>query len=224
MPFNKFLSKYVIRDGEINLVAYDEVTDADERLLERYIETLSMLDISAYSDDQAMAYWFNLYNAATLDLILDHYPVKSIKKIGFLTGPWDKNRLTVRGREMSLNNIEHDTVRETYNEPRVHFAFNCASIGCPNLKMTAWEASTLDTDLTKAAKDYIASPRGVKIKNNGDITASSIFKWYKEDFGETDADVMSYIAKYTKGEKKTALQEADKIEDYDYDWSLNIAK
>jgi len=223
-PYNAFLSKYVTSENGLNLVAYGKVTDEDERSLEGYIETLSSADISKLTDDQLMAYWFNLYNAKTVDLILDNYPVKSIKKIGFFSGPWDKDILTVRGEDMSLNNIEHDIVRKSFDEPRVHFAFNCASIGCPNLKSTAWEAETLDTDLTQAAKDYIASPRGVRVEENGDITASSIFKWYKDDFGDSEADVMSYLASYAEGDKKAALQQASEIKDYDYDWSLNGKK
>ena len=223
-PYNQFLAKYITEKDGLNLVSYDEVSQADERLLENYIKKLSQTDISGYSKDQTLAYWFNLYNAQTLDLILDNYPVKSIRKIGFLTGPWDKDILTVQGKEMSLNNIEHDIVRQTYDEPRVHFAFNCASIGCPNLKKTAWEASSLEADLTQAAKDYISSPRGVRIDEDGDVTASSIFKWYKEDFGESEADIISYLVKYAEGEKKAALQMANEIDDYDYDWSLNISK
>lgn len=223
-PYNAFLSKYVTPENGLNLVAYAKVTDEDERKLEGYIETLSAADISDFTDEQLMAYWFNLYNAKTVDLILDNYPVKSIKKIGFFSGPWDKDILTVRGEGMSLNNIEHDIVRESYDEPRVHFAFNCASIGCPNLKTTAWDAETLDADLTQAAKDYISSPRGVRVEDNGDITASSIFKWYKDDFGNSEADVIAYLATYAEGDKKAALQQASEIEDYDYDWSLNGAK
>ena len=223
-PYNQFLAKYVSQKDGINLVAYDKVTDDDERLLESYIEKLSQTDISEFSREQILAYWFNLYNAQTLDLILDNYPIKSIRKIGFLTGPWDKDILTVRGEDMSLNKIEHDIVRKTYDEPRVHFAFNCASIGCPNLKKTAWEPQTLDADLTQAAKDYISSPRGVRIEDNGDITVSSIFKWYKEDFGQSEADIIAYLATYAEGDKKAALEQASEIEDYDYDWSLNGAK
>ena len=221
--YNAFLAKYIVQKDGINLVQYGKVTAEDERSLEDYIETLSDTDITSYTDQEVLAYWFNLYNAKTLDLILDNYPVKSIKKIGFLSGPWDKDILNVRGQEMSLNNIEHDTVRETFNEPRVHFAFNCASIGCPNLKATAWEASTLDADLTQATKNYIASPRGVRIEKDGEIAASKIFKWYNEDFGENETDVIAFLAKFAEGDKKAALQKATEIDDYDYDWSLNVA-
>lgn len=222
--YNAFLAKYVVQKDGINLVEYGKVTAEDERSLEGYIKTLSNTDITSFSDQEVMAYWFNLYNAKTVDVILDNYPVKSIKKIGFLSGPWDKKDLSVRGQEMSLNNIEHDTVRKTYDEPRVHFAFNCASIGCPNLKTTAWDASTLDADLTQATKDYIASPRGVRIEKDGEIAASKIFKWYKDDFGDSEADVIAFLVKFAEGEKKTALQQATEIDDYDYDWDLNVAK
>jgi len=153
-PYNDFLAKYVERQNGINLVAYDKVTDADEAKLEAYIDTLSNTDISGFSDAEIMAYWFNLYNAKTVDVILDNYPVSSIRKIGF-TGPWGKKLLTVNGEKLSLNNIEHDIVREDYDEPRVHFAFNCASIGCPDLKLTAWEAETLEEDLTQASIDFV---------------------------------------------------------------------
>jgi len=125
---------------------------------------------------------------------------------------------------MSLNDIEHGTVRKQFNEPRIHYGFNCASIGCPNLKTTAWTAETFEADLTQAAKDFINSPRGISVDNKGRVTASSIFKWYKEDFGGTDAKVLAHAAPYAAAETKTALQSARKIHNFDYDWSLNIAK
>ena len=181
-PYNDFLKKYVTQQNGINLVKYGSVTDADHKALKDYVNTLSNTDTSEFTEDEIFAYWFNLYNAETVNVILDNYPVKSIRKIN-LKGPWDEPLLTVNGKKMSLNNIEHDTIRANYDEPRIHFAFNCASIGCPNLKMTAWEASTMDADLTKATQEYVASPRGVTVKD-GKIIAAGIFDWYKEDFGE----------------------------------------
>jgi hypothetical protein len=222
-PYNAFLGKYVRAENGLNLVAYGEVSDADEAKLEAYIQTLSELDISAYSDEEIMAYWFNLYNAKTIDVILDNYPLKSIRKIGF-RGPWKKKVLTVRGKKMSLDNIEHDTIRATYDEPRIHFAFNCASIGCPNLKPTAWEAETLEADLDQAARDYIQSPRGVVFKSDGDLIGSSLFDWYKDDFGDSTAEVAQYLSQFADGETKTALEKAAKFDDYIYDWDLNDAK
>lgn len=222
-PYNEFLSKYVSRQGGINLVAYGKVTDEDEDKLETYIQTLSNVDIAGYSDEAIMAYWFNLYNAKTIDVILDNYPLKSIRKIGF-SGPWKKKNLTVNGKSMSLDNIEHDTIRANYDEPRIHFAFNCASIGCPDLKLTAWEEATLDADLTQAAKDFVNSPRGIDVSAKGKLTGSSLFKWYKSDFGATDADVVRYLAQFAEGETEKALVSAVKFDKFDYNWNLNEVK
>lgn len=218
--YNEFLQSYVRPSNGVNLVAYADVTEADAAALQGYIENLANTDISTFSEDEKMAYWFNLYNAVTLDLILDNYPVDSIKDID---DPWGQKLVNVRGATMSLDEIEHDTLRENYDEPRIHFAVNCASIGCPNLKQTAWEAETLETDLNQAAKDYIGSSRGIMI-NGDDIQASSIFDWYEEDFGDDEEEVLTYLSQFATGEKKSAMQNANDISDYEYDWSLNDAK
>ncbi|WP_416878787.1 DUF547 domain-containing protein [Litorimonas sp.] len=218
--YNEFLQSYVIPSNGVNLVAYADVTEADAAALQGYIENLANTDISTFSEDEKMAYWFNLYNAVTLDLILDNYPIDSIKDID---DPWGQKLVNVRGATMSLDEIEHDTLRENYDEPRIHFAVNCASIGCPNLKQTAWEAETLETDLDQAARDYIASSRGIMI-NGDDIQASSIFDWYEEDFGADEEEVLTYLSQFATGEKKSAMQNANDISDYEYDWSLNVAK
>jgi len=219
--FNLFLKKYVVKENGINLVKYAAVTDADKALLKGYVDSLSKSGAPNGSREEIMAYWFNLYNAETVNLILDNYPVTSIKKIG---RPWTKKRLTVAGKSMSLNNIEHDTVRAKYPDPRVHYAFNCASIGCPNLKPSAWEAETLEADLDQASRDYVASPRGVSISNNGRVTISKIYKWYKEDFGNNDAGILNHVQKYADPDKRAALKARGKIDKSDYDWSLNESK
>ena len=216
--YNAFLSKYVSTVNGINLVAYDRVTAADRAMLRSYIETLSAIDIEALPRDAEMATWFNLYNAKTIELILENYPTKSIRKI---SNPWKKDRLVVNGKNMSLDDIEHGTVRKKYDEPRVHYAFNCASIGCPNVKRSAWEASTLEADLSQAARDFIASERGVSVQGSK-ITASSIFKWYKKDFGGNESGILAHLRQYATGSKKAALDAANDISRYQYDWDLNV--
>ncbi len=217
--FNDFLAKYVSEVNGINLVAYDKVTPADRAALNGYIQKLSAMNIEALPRDAEMATWFNLYNAKTIELILENYPTKSIRKI---STPWKKDRLLVNGKKMSLDDIEHGTVRKKFNEPRVHFAFNCASIGCPNLKITAWEAASLEADLAQAAADFTASERGVHVRENGEIVVSSIFKWYKNDFGGSEAGILSYLRSYATGPKKAALEAAKDIKKFEYDWHLNI--
>jgi len=219
--FNLFLEKYVVEQNGIHLVKYAAVTEADKARLKGYVSMLSESGAPEGSKEEIMAYWFNLYNAETVNLILDNYPITSIRKI---SRPWAKKRLTVAGKTMSLNNIEHDTVRAQYDDPRVHYAFNCASIGCPNLKTSAWEAATLDADLDQAAKDYVASPRGVSVSDTGKVTVSKIYKWYKEDFGNNDAGILSHVVTYAAPEKKAALTTRGKIDKSNYDWSLNEAE
>ncbi|ADM08493.1 hypothetical protein PB2503_02072 [Parvularcula bermudensis HTCC2503] len=224
-PYASFLSRYISMEDGIALVEYGAVTAADHQVLKTYIADLAGLSPSTFSRDEALAYWFNLYNAKTLDIVLDHYPVTSIKDIGRsftnpLGGPWKQKVVTVEGRKLSLDNIEHDTVRATYDEPRVHYAFNCASIGCPNLKSSPWTAETLDTDLDSAARAYIAHPRGLRIED-GEVTASSIYKWFQEDFGGSEDGVLDHVRAYATGAKAEALSDVTDIDDYAYDWSLN---
>lgn len=224
-PYNAFLEKYGSTADGVNLLDYGAVTDADHQSLKDYIATLEQLTPSTMSQNEELAFWFNLYNAKTIDLIVEAYPVKSIRSLGLLgSGPWGKKVLTVEGNELSLDNIEHDTVREKYDEPRVHYAFNCASIGCPNLAFTAWEADTLDDRLDDAARAYIAHPRGISVDNRGRVTASSIYKWFKEDFGSNDSEVLDHIRQYATDAKLEVLEGKTKINKYDYNWDLNDAK
>lgn len=223
-PYNAFLSKYVTTEDGVNVVNYGRVTAADKAALKRYVAELQRLRPSTMSRNEELAFWFNLYNAKTIELILDNYPVESIRQIGgglIARGPWKMDVVTVEGERLSLDNIEHDTVREKFDEPRVHYAFNCASIGCPNLKTSAWEASSLDRDLDAAARAFINHPRGVEVKSNGRVVASSIYTWFKRDFGRNDEAVLSHIRQYADGNKAEALSGIRKINGYQYDWSLN---
>lgn len=225
-PYNDILSTYLSEKDGIHLFDYAGVTDADRKKLAEYVATLEAQTPSQMSDEDQIAFWSNLYNAKTLEIILDNYPVDSIRDIGgglFSKGPWKDDVVTVQGQEMSLDNIEHDTVRANFDEPRVHYAFNCASIGCPNLKSSAWEGATLDQDLDDAARAYISHPRGVRVEGNR-VFASSIYKWFREDFGQNDADVLDHIRQYASGEKIDALKGKTKINKHEYDWSLNEGK
>ena len=222
-----FLETYA-RDDEsgVVLVAYGDVSYTDHQALKNYIGSLASLDPTTLNRDEAFAYWANLYNAVTLDVILDNYPVDSIRDIRpglFATGPWKTERVKVNGVELSLDNIEHDILRAFWDEPRVHYAVNCASIGCPNLPLTPLTAAGLDDRLDEAARAYINHPRGVSVEN-GRVNASSIYKWFVEDFGGDEEGVLEHVAAYAEPPLKAALQSADGIASYDYDWSLNDAK
>lgn len=217
-----FLSKYVSEDDGINFVAYSDVTEDDHATLEAYISSLETRGTAGLSRDEEMAFWFNLYNAKTIDVILDAYPVSSIRKLGsFNSGPWDNKNMTVTGiGEMSLNDIEHQTLRANWDEPRIHYAVNCASYGCPNLKATPWAAENLEADLTQAAIDYINHPRGFRV-DDGRVMASKIFNWYKVDFGDNNDGILAHARLYAQGDLKTALDAATKINGFEYNWDLN---
>ena len=220
--YANFLKTYITEKDGINYLAYGDVSADDKAALKAYVKSLETRGTDGLSRDQEMAFWFNLYNAKTIDVILDAYPLKSIRKLGPLnSGPWDKKNMNVAGKgEMSLNDVEHGTLRKNWQEPRIHYAVNCASIGCPNLKATPWTAENLEADLKQAAIDYINHPRGFKV--DGDkVIASKIFDWYKEDFGGDKAGILAHARQYAKGDLKTALDAADTINGFEYDWDLN---
>ena len=226
--WNMFLGKYVLQgeDG-VNRVRYSSVSDTDRQQLRNYIAALEQIPIRRYSSEQQLAYWINLYNAATIDVVLQHYPVSSIRDIdissGFLAdGPWKKKLLSIEGEPVSLNDIEHRILRPLWRDPRLHYALNCASIGCPNLSDNAYHADTIDTQLDQAATTYINQPRGVSF-NNGKLYISSIYSWFRADFGESDAAVIDHLRLYALAPLKDALADSGRIAGYRYDWSLNDA-
>ncbi|MEM9669483.1 MAG: DUF547 domain-containing protein [Pseudomonadota bacterium] len=220
--YGAFLDNYITETEGINFVAYGNVTEKDHQSLKAYIAALQSRGVETLSDDEAMAFWFNLYNAATIDVILDNYPLNSIRSLGPLnSGPWDKKILNVAGvGEMSLNYVEHGTLRATWSEPRIHYAVNCASFGCPNLMDRPWEAETLEEDLDAAAIAYVNHPRGVRVEN-GKVTASKIYNWYKEDFGGDETGILEHARQYAEGDLAEALADATSIANFEYNWDLN---
>jgi len=222
--WDDFTGKYITTDGTgLNRVSYGSVSDADRTALDGYLNALQSADPTSLSKDAQMAYWINLYNAATVDVILDHYPVKSIRKIGggvFSSGPWDEEILTINGSTLTLNDIEHGILRPIWDDPRIHYAVNCASVGCPNLAKKAYTAGNLEQMLDQAAVDYINNPRGATVKN-GKLHVSSIFEWYKVDFGNNDAGVIAHMKQYANADTLAALGSIGKISNDFYDWDLN---
>jgi hypothetical protein len=211
------------KDG-INLFAYSKFEIADKSKLQAYISALSKTPIRQYNRDQQMAYWINLYNAITVNVILDNYPIASIRKIktGFFSfGPWDKELIMIEGEEMSLNDIEHRILRPIWQDARIHYAVNCASIGCPNLQSRAFTAENIETMLELASVEFINHPRAVQVKY-GKLRTSSIYNWYKADFGGTDASVIDHLRQYAKPPLADQLDNIESIDNDDhYDWRVN---
>jgi len=223
-----FLKKYVSTDAaSVNRAAYGKVTDADKHALHDYLSAMRKVLVDGLNRDEQMAYWINLYNALTIRLVVDFYPVKSIQDIDlssglFGSGPWDKKLIKISGEMISLNDIEHRILRPIWEDPRIHYAVNCASVGCPNLAKVPYAARTLDDMLRKQAKDYINSPRGVKITEDG-IVLSKIYTWFKQDFGGSEAMVLDHLATHASSDTEVKIMQAVDIDGYDYDWTLNDA-
>ncbi len=220
------LNKYVQTPDSIGLARFNygalHASAADRRALKDYITSLEATDVSSLSTKAATAFWANLYNAVTIQVVVDNYPVTSIRDIksGWRAGPWKRDLVTVAGRKLSLDDIEHKILREKYPSPLVHYMINCASIGCPNLSAKPWTAETLDADRDIAARAFINSPRGVRITQKG-LKVSSIYKWFKEDFGGNEAGVLAHLRDYADDDLAQAIDSGAKIVDYGYSWSLN---
>ncbi len=166
--WQSFLDNFLVQDGDYTLVNYGAVSGADKQALKDYINGLAQLDPRTYSQAEQYAYWVNLYNAITVDLILDAYPIKSITKLGglFSFGPWGDEVISIAGKELTLNDIEHRILRPIWQDPRTHYAVNCASLGCPNLQAQAFTADNTEALLEQAAKDFVNSNKGVLAKSN----------------------------------------------------------
>ncbi len=207
-------------DDGVNRVDYNGIKTKAASELKAYLIALQSVTISEYPRDEQFAYWVNLYNAATVQQIVDNYPLESIRDIGLLgQGPWKDKLLKVEGRKLSLDDIEHGILRPIWNDVRIHYAVNCASIGCPNLALKAYRANTLEAMLEDAARAYINHPRGFA-RIEGRLVASNIFQWYQSDWGK-EADVLAHARKYATGKVATMLNGANGIDGYDYDWALN---
>ncbi len=221
--WSEFLSKYIEPQDGLNYFRYGEVSETDSKALDDYLVGLQSVVVTELTDEQQFAYWVNLYNALTVRVILDHYPIESIRDISFgllSRGPWKKSLVTVQNVDLSLDDIEHGILRPVYEDERIHYAVNCASIGCPNLQTMAFSEKNLESLLEQSARQYVNHTRGVKIVD-GELIVSSIYKWYEADFGDSEAEVIEHLIEYASDELKTKLDEFDEIDDYEYDWSLN---
>ncbi len=223
-----FLTTYVseANDG-VTRVAYAQVTDADKKALGTYLAQLAATPISRLNRAEQLAYWINLYSALTVKVVLDHYPVKSIRDIDispgwFSFGPWDKKLIKVESEMVSLNDIEHRILRPIWRDARIHYAVNCASLGCPNLAPMAYYAKTTDSSLTERARAHINHPRGVSIEGER-LYVSTIYKWFVEDFGGDEKGVLEHLRQFVNPELANRLAKFVAIDGYRYDWELNDA-
>ena len=233
--WNELLARHVvvIDGGKASQVAYAGFA-RDRAALKAYLESLSAVtgqEYSGWSREQKLAFLINAYNAFTVELILTKYPdLKSIKDLGsFVQSPWKKKFFRLLGDARHLDWIEHEQLRPLYNDPRVHAAVNCASIGCPALRNEAFTATRLDTQLDDGMIRFLGDRTRNRV-NGGQLEVNAIFKWFKEDFEKGHqgfAKVEDVFAKYAvqlsdKADEQARLRDkALPVTHPDYDWSLN---
>ena len=226
-PWDTFLRKYVLSShpSGINRVRYGEVTPEDHDALRAYLKAMEAIRISTYNGPEQKAYWINLYNALTVSVVLEHYPVNSIRDINlssglFSKGPWGAKLLIIEGEPVSLDDIEHRILRPIWQDNRIHYAVNCASLGCPNLMPIAFTSANLERLLERGAREYVNHPRGASF-HNGKLTVSSIYVWFKSDFGGSRTQTLSHLQQYAEGELATRLKSHTGGFSKTYDWALN---
>lgn len=195
---------------------------ADETQLDTYLALLEKTKPESLERSEALAYYINLYNAWTVKLILSKYPnLKSIKDIGtLLKSPWKIELIPLNGKKVSLDHVEHDIIRPQFEDPRIHFAINCAALSCPPLWQTPFKGSALNQQLDQATTQFINDPKSNSLKGKT-LYLSRIFKWFNEDFKD---GVEVFVRRYAQGELKTALEtvpDGPSIKYLKYDWSLN---
>jgi hypothetical protein len=229
-----FLRRYLVEEPDgINRLRYSEIAPTDRQALERYIDSLSKILVRALNPAEQFAYWVNLYNALTVKVVLDHYPVASIREIAlggsllpsFVTGgsgPWQGKLVQIEGDAVALDDIEHRILRPIFKDNRIHYAVNCASIGCPTLMGVPFTAANLPNMLDRGARLYVNHPRGVMVDAKG-LTVSSIYRWYMDDFGGTWQGVLAHLGHYANPATAQMLAPFRTVAADAYDWRLNDA-
>lgn len=217
--FDRLAKKHIDERGLVNYKGFKK----DEKELDRYLDLLAKNAPTAkWTQDAQMAYWINAYNANTIRLILTHYPVKSIKDIGskvqipFVNTPWAIKFVKVGNETISLDNIEHGTLRKKFKDKRIHFALVCAARSCPRLRNEAYTADKLDAQLEEQGRDFLNNP----VKNvitSQKASLSKYFDWYKGDWNDDNRSVEYWVNKYSK----TKINKDTQISFLDYNWALN---
>jgi hypothetical protein len=230
----EFLGRYLVQEPDgINRLRYGEVSTADREGLARHLDRASRVAVSRLNRTEQFAYWINLYNALTVKVVLEHYPVASIREVTlgtslvprFITGgsgPWSAKLVQIEGEDIALDDIEHRILRPLMRDDRVHYAVNCASIGCPTLLPVPFAASRLAEMLDHGARLFVNHPRGVRRDGDG-LTVSSLYRWYQEDFGGDWAGVLAHLRQYAGPATQQLLAGIGTVANDAYDWRLNDA-
>jgi hypothetical protein len=215
--WDALVKKHVAQDGMVDYAGFVK----DKKALQHYLDYLSTHQPTAkWSKSEKLAYWINAYNAFTVKLIVDHYPVKSIKDIKkgipFINSVWDIPFIPMGKEKVDLNYIEHSILRKEFKDPRIHAAINCASFSCPLLRNEAYTAHQIDEQLEDAMRKFVNDSQRNQVDKSS-VKISKIFSWFSGDFRLNGASVIDYLNKYAK----KSIDSNAKMDYLDYDWDLN---
>jgi hypothetical protein len=229
--WDALLKKHVVllEGGKASQLRYAAM--AQERAsLKQYLDTLAKVaeaNFNSWSTPEQVAFLINAYNAYTVEKILTRYPnIKSIWDFGkFFGNPFKDRFFTLLGRRMSLDELEHEILRKRYREPRVHYAVNCASVGCPMLREEAYVAERLDLQLEEQARRFLSDRSRNRVRN-AKLEVSKIFDWFKEDFEPRERYFAPYAELLSENpqERQKIAAGTLPISFLDYDWSLNDSR
>lgn len=216
--WSALLGKYVDHEGKVDYQGFIK----DSLSLNAYLKLLEEnAPNKSWTTNEQKAYWINAYNAYTIQLIIRYYPLRSIKDIGssiqipFVNTPWDLKFIRIGDHTYDLNNIEHDILRENFDDPRIHFAIVCASRSCPKLLDTAYEAAKLDQQLDQQTKAFLKD-KSRNIISYDEASVSKIFDWFEDDFTRKGS-LIDFLNKYSE----VRIDGNAKLSYLPYDWSLN---
>lgn len=225
--WDRILRTYVVANhpSGINRFRYGGVSAADRGALKAYIGQLAAIDPRTFPRQEQKAYWLNLYNALTVNLVIEHYPVKSIRNIAdknLADGPWDSKLVTVADQKLSLNDIEHRILRPIWRDNKILFGLVSANLSCPSILPKAFTGKNSEELLKQSRRDFVNDTnRGVKLAN-GKLEASELFSLYQQDFAATDKNLIKFFA-FNADDRKALylLGYTGKIDFKAYDWALN---
>jgi Fe-S cluster biosynthesis and repair protein YggX len=224
--WQKFLDKHVLINEEgINLVDYVHLKPEDINALKGYINKLTLIDIDNYNRAEQLAFWINLYNALTVQTVASYYPVANIQEINispglFSVGPWGAHLVTIKNIALSLDDIDNRIIRAIWNDPRIHYTLNDATVGAPNLSKKVFQGKIIEQQLNDNAKIYINSLRGVQVIE-GKLITSKIFDWYEEDYGGAKKYVIKHLVQFANAPLARQLKHINTIDSYMYNWHIN---
>lgn len=223
--WDQFLITYVIkrRDGR-NVVYYEGIFGDGEKALFDYINVLAESKISQYNRNEQLAFWVNLYNALSIHLIIDGYPAGSMRDRVLppqgKAGPWDRQIIQIENQILSANDIEHRILRPIWQDPRIHYALTKPAVGNPMLRRSAFRGGTVQYELDQAARQFINGEHGLRIRGKR-LTVSSLYVWYKADFGGSDEGVIQHLRQYAEPDLLRKLTSMSQIAEHKFDWRIN---